>query len=193
MAKKISLKQFKASATDDGQGNTIAWVDPSTVEDHVKAGHIEVNMSAKDEQGRNAARLTATGHNAVNKTKATPENKLSNEAFEIVDGLPMPPKAARGGQKVELYPFSKLNVGGSFFIPATEKNPNPAKTFASTIGSAQRRFGTKTGETRTTAKGKVVPVIVATRKFTILPVTAGQKYENGFVEKANGGRVYRIA
>jgi hypothetical protein len=41
--------------------------------------------------------------------------------------------------------------------------------------------------------GEQVPELKYTRKFTGRAVKAGQKYSNGFVEPANGTRVFRLA
>lgn len=80
------------------------------------------------------------------------------------------PAAKRGGIRAAIYPFDKMNVGDSFFVPATTDRPNPAKQLASTVSSATKRF--KSGN----------------RKYIVRARTAEDKGE-----KANGARVYRIA
>src|SRR5208337_1139372 len=119
-------------------------------------------------------------------TDATP-------AIEYTLELDIPlPVAARGGRRGEQYPFSKMELNSSFFVPVTTKYPKPWETFASTVSSATRRFSTEHPiEKRKDRKGNMVAVLVATRKFTLRQVAKGQKYSNGFEEKADGARVFR--
>jgi hypothetical protein len=49
----------------------------------------------------------------------------------------MPP--SRGGRNRSVYPFDALAVGQSFHVPASEAKPNPAKSLASTVSSANKR------------------------------------------------------
>lgn len=62
-------------------------------------------------------------------------------SFAIIDGAALP-SAARGGRNGPVYPFDDLNVGQSFFVPATADKPEPAKSIASTATSAAKRFAT---------------------------------------------------
>lgn len=176
-----ALLETITAATNSPQG--YALVDPSHIKELVAAGHVEVNTAITSDDGKVAARATGV---ALPFPAAKP-------TFAIESGI-VPTPQARGGKKEEVYPFGQLEVGQSFFVPATDKSPEPAKTFASTVSSATRRFAVKSAtETKTNKKGAVVPVLVVTRRFTIRAVTAGQKYENGYVEQATGARVFRIA
>jgi len=182
--KKPNRKELLATitaATNSAQG--YALVDPSHIKELVADGHVEVNTAITSEDGKVAARATGVAL-PVAPAKAS---------FDIESGI-VPTPQARGGKKEEVYPFGQLEVGQSFFVPATDKSPDPAKTFASTVSSATRRFAVKSEtETKTNKHGKVVPVLVVTRRFTIRTVTPGQKYENGYTEAATGARVFRIA
>lgn len=182
--KKPSNKELLATIVTATKSEGFAMVEPSHVEKLVADGHVEVNHSIKTPDGKVAVR-------ALNLEISDATAPKMN--FPIESGI-MPTPQTRGGKKVEVYPFGQLEVGQSFFVPATDKAPEPAKTFASTVSSATRRFAVKSAtETKTNKKGAVVPILVPTRRFTIRAVTAGQKYENGYTEAATGARVFRIA
>lgn len=55
--------------------------------------------------------------------------------FQIETDVPVPPKSARRGS-TEKYPFAKMEIGQSFFVPGEVK-------MNSTIASAQKRTGHK--------------------------------------------------
>lgn len=54
-------------------------------------------------------------------------------------GIPVP-AARRGGRGGGVHGFEHMEVGHSFFVAATEDNPNPAKRIASTVSSASTRL-----------------------------------------------------
>ena len=146
----------------------------------ITSGHVEADP-ANIVDGKIAVRATAL---ALNTPAPAPVEKPS---IAIVTGLDLP-TTARSVTKEEVYPFSKLEVGQSFFVAI------PADKFASTVSSASRRFATRGTETKlSTRTGKQVPVLTYTKKFTGRAVKAGQKYSNGFVEAADGTRVFRTA
>lgn len=185
-AHQYALASIKAATTPEGG---YGFVNPTIGADLAAAGHILVDTSVTDANGNVAAKAVAT--EAL--TQAAPVAESTSVTFEIMDGL-TPTNTARGGIKEEIYPFSKLGVGQSFFVPVTAKMSDPAKQFASTVSGANRRFGSPdpAGATKT-VKGKTVPVLVYSRHFTLRPVKAGQTYTSmpGFVEKADGARVFR--
>jgi hypothetical protein len=186
-AQKQALLDTIVSDTKSEKGYSL--VHPDDVKELVDAGHIEVNPNIKDASGKIAARATAK----LLESAGAAQGSATVTSFELESGIPLPP-AAKGGRRDEQYPFSKMEVGQSFFVPVTEKYPKPWETFGSTVSSATRRFANPHAtETRKNRKGEEVPVLVTTKKFTLRQVTAGQKYANGFVEKAGGARVYRIA
>jgi len=86
-----------------------------------------------------------------------PELAPRNETpdYEIVTLTELPP-ILRGGHKAESYPFDKLTVfpapGHAFLVPATAAKPNPAKTLASTVASATKRYAKKDGRIFTVRK-----------------------------------------
>lgn len=99
--------------------------------------------------------------------------------------IDMPAVKRGGGGRTESYPFSALENGQSFFVPATEAKPDPAKSLASTVSGANRRFSEVTEEMRTNRRGNSVPVTVQTRKFELRKVPDGAAW--GFPGVAGAG------
>jgi hypothetical protein len=136
---------------------------------------IMVNPTLKNAAGEVAVRATDAGvaaaQSAGAQAAAAPaQAPAEKQEFVIESGIAIPP-TQRGGARGDVYPFGKLEAGQSFVVPATDAKPNPAKSLASTVSAATRRF--KVGEN-------------FTRKFTIRAIKAG---ENG--EKVTGARVFR--
>ena len=149
----------------------------------VESGHVEADPT-NIADGKIAVRATAL---ALEAPVAVPAAKPVVTSIEILTGMDIP-TAVRGASKKEVYPFSKLEIGQSFFVPIDSEK------FASTVSSASRRFAVKTGETVVSKRtGQPTDVLQYTRKFTCRAVKAGQKYSNGFVETADGTRVFRTA
>ena len=164
----------------------------------VAAGLVEINTGMVNEGGAIATRPTAAGLAAVNAggsdgSAAAPAAPAAKPTFEIVNAVP-PPVSGRGrGTGTEMYPFDKLQVGQAFFVPATADKPNPAKSLASTVSSAIKRYAELIpGQTRKNKKGEDVPATKATRKFEVRSRTAEQEAADGFAPQA-GARVYRTA
>lgn len=187
-------KEIVTATTDATKGFLLVKV--ATVAALVTDGLIEVNTSiAADANGLQPARATAKLI-AELATPAAPAAAVVKPVFELVSGI-VPVAGLRGGVKEEVYPFSKMEIGISFVVPVNEKSTTAeavVEKFSSTVSSATRRFAVKSEtETRKNAKGELVPKMVPTRKFTLRPVLAGTKYDNGFVEPVSGARVFRIA
>lgn len=106
-------------------------------------------------------------------------------AYALDDNVPLPAaRAVRGAPRATIYPFQIMQIGQSFFIPATTDAPKPWTSFASSVSSASNRYAEEIpGETRINRKGKVVPKLRFTRLFRIYKVV-----ENG----VTGARVYRV-
>lgn len=181
--KQKELHSKIAEGTNGADGFLLVEKD-SDLKALVDAGHVEVNEAMA--QGNKIPARAVSAPAAVSPVAAT-------NGIQIQSGIPLaPPK--RGGKKEEGYPFSKLEVGQSFVVPASETNPKPWETFASTVSSATRRFAEKhPTETTKNRKGESVPKLIPTRKFTLRRVTAGDKYDNGFEETVSGARVFRTA
>lgn len=156
-----------------------------------------------DMQSGNApCRLSEAGvHylNPANPAPAAPATVAKTE-YAIISNAVLPPSRrgqnlGGGGAPVK-YPFDQLEVGGSFFVPATDKRPDPLKVLGATVSSANMRYAVETGEMKTVTRAKRgeknrairdeegvkimetkrVPVYNFTRKFEIRGVEAGKSY-----------------
>jgi hypothetical protein len=179
---KVANEKLLKKITNEVKKDGVAYVDGSNAEVQalIADGKIEVNTEVKNDAGLIAARIPAAA------ATAEAPAKLS---FPIISGI-MPDLTRRSGApREEVYPFSQLEVGQSFFTKAD------AEKFASTVTSANRRFAVKVdGQTKKNKKGEDVPVYKTTKKFVVRAVTAGQTYaESDFVESESGSRVFRIA
>lgn len=144
----------------------------------VAEGLVEQNETITNEGGDFATRATEKGIATMNEQNTnTGTEQASAPAvasnFAIVADVAMP-GASRGGRSTETYPFDKLEKGQSFFVAATEAKPNPAKSLASTVTSANERYAEEIpGETRTNRKGNVVPATRQIREFAVRTVEDG--------------------
>lgn len=150
----------------------------TSVEAHAKAlesGLVEVNPSMTNEAGELATRATQAGIDSMNAPQNESAAPARKSAFTIDDGIPLAPVTGRG-RGGETYPFEKLAVGQSFFVPNTAEKPNVAKSLASTVSSATRRFATEIpGQTRVDRKGNTVPALQITRKFVLRAAEGGAR------------------
>lgn len=135
----------------------------------VKNGFVEQNPDMKNEAGALATRATQKGIDAAKKPEVT---KVSEFLIEDV-ALPAAKRGGNGKVGNTKYPFDALEVGQSFFIPATAERPNPVKALASTVTSANARYAVEVKDeagvvqTRTNRKGREVPVVEYQRLFGI--------------------------
>lgn len=169
-----------------------------------EAGLIELNPQMI-EGDKIAARTTNAGvdtyQNGDNVEPVNEDNATADESaitqgnktmsgFSIDTGVPVP-AIKRSGAATSIYPFDALEVGQSFFVPATDEMPNPGKSLASTVSSASKRYATETGTRELTRKNRTtseietvtVPTYTYERKFMVRTVE-----ENG----VKGARVWRI-
>jgi hypothetical protein len=181
---------------------------------------IEVNPAQVDAIGNAAARLTDAGRQLLAAAQAggsNPAPVVAGEAkpspYGLITNAVLPPskRGNKGGGAPTVYPFETMEIGQSFFVPVSEKHPDPVKTLGSTVSSANMRFAVKTGEMKTVerskrgAKNKLVldatgakimetvqvPVYKHMRKFSIRPVVAGVQYGE-WVAPANGALIARV-
>jgi len=99
---------------------------------------------------------SAAGIAAVEASPAltpTPRAVVDSASIEIESGIPVP-EIKRGGERTSAYPFHKLEIGQSFFIPNTEQMPDAAKAMATVVSSATRRFKTENPPRVFTIRGK---------------------------------------
>jgi len=144
---------------------------------------VEQNEEMVNEDGEFATRATQVGiasQTASAETKVAepkPERKVKM-TFEI-ENITVTPGKRGGGTRTSQYPIDALEVGQSFFIPASEKHPEPEKSLASMLSGAMKKYDVadldeagvqktkeitvpKTGEKRT------IPAMKHTRKFTLV-------------------------
>lgn len=177
----------------------------------VEAGLIEVNTQDVIE-GLALVRLTDAGLTMVAPKTIAPASNGSK--YEVISGAALPPSKrgnkGGGGAPVQ-YPFDSMEIGQSFFVPVSEKHPDPVKTLGSTVSSANMRYAEDTGEKKTVTRAKrgpknravlnpdgskqmetvEVPVYKHTRRFSIRPVKAGVVYGN-WTAPADGALIARV-
>lgn len=185
---------------------------------------IDINMTMIDpnDVSKVAARVTEAGAKMVAEANATAakanepkkERVDNSDQFAILNGAVLPPsrKGNFGGGAPIKYPFERMEIGQSFFVPVSEKLPDPVKTLGSTVSSANMRYAKETGQTKqvervkrgTDRKGMVdaagnkiketvtVPVYSFERKFSLRGVEAGKTYGN-WVAPSDGALIARVA
>lgn len=196
MAKKLKVAELnllKAVASASVNGGFMHTL-PAEHAELVKQGLIEVNPAIADSNGALATRATAAGvakaNEGVPQTSGEGPVSTGTEAqarptFTIEDNIAIPTVTGRGGRSGDsIYPFEKMAVGQSFFVPKESKN------LASTISAANARYAEAvtnpdgTPALRKNRKGVDVPATRFTRKFVVRSVT-----ENG----VKGSRIWRQA
>ena len=134
----------------------------------VNAGLVEINEGIVNEAGAVATRATTKGIETVmSETSTATETVVANAGFVIEDvALAASKRGGRTGKS--LYPFDQLNVGQSFVVLATEKHPEPAKSLASTVSSAMKKYDVPAmEEDGVTQKTKVITVPKTGEKRTV--------------------------
>ena len=184
-AKLLSLLTFIVTETQGPNGSGAAPVDAAN--DLLKAAPTFIQIiSQPDAVGNVQIKATPAGIAAVQPAatpvQASPAVAATPTQFLIEDGFAVP-VASRGGARATVYPFASMNLGQSFFVPATDAKPNPAKAMASTVSGVNKRYAKFYAEGHEKA-GQ--PTGKDGRKFTVRARTIEQG------EKVNGARVYRI-
>lgn len=175
---------------------------------------IEVNIEQLDSSGNAAVRLTEAGIAMVtNGAGVAKASETKSSLYAVISNAVLPPskRGNKGGGAPTQYPFDSLEIGQSFFVPVSEKHPDPVKTLGSTVSSANMRFAVATGETKTVTRAKrgeknravkdaagnkvmetvTVPVHKMTRRFAIRAVKKGETYGTWTAE-ANGALIARV-
>jgi hypothetical protein len=210
--KQEALLAKVVAATQGPEG--FMYSDPDSKEHKalVSLQLIEVRNDMHDEAGNIATRATHDGVAAIEGESDNGDNNGSNNQqpkgnqemttaqtqapagtatftkFAIAQVAL--PTAKRGGRTGSTYPFDQLEVGQSFFVPATEARPDPAKSLASTVTSANERYSEVIpGQTRVNRKGNTVPATKQIRLFAIRSVDDGKAWGHPGVKGAAVGRV----
>ncbi len=147
-----------------------AMVPKAEAEKLAAEGLVELNTAMVDGD-KIATRATQKGVDSLNtatNATAAPATAAKVE-YKIESDVAIPAIAGRG-RTGSTYPFDKLDVGQSFFVPKAAKN------LASTVSSANARFAEVIeGETRVDRKGNTVPKTKQTRSFIVRSVEGGSR------------------
>lgn len=153
---------------DATTANSFVYLGTDETQELVSGGFAEVNPGMVDDYGAVATRATTQGISKMTEQTApaaaanpAPAPAATNtagdpaaqpqatataapkifKASDFADIFAAPVKRSNSGRSSS-YPFDDLEVDGFFFVPATAKMPDPKKSLASTISSAERRFAT---------------------------------------------------
>lgn len=184
---KLNKKLAEVLQTVVAAGAAGVAIDEATAKKLEVTELVELNPAGADESGLVLTRATQKG---IDELKGEGEVQAQvapvRSSVVIAADVPMPASSGRGGRGGEIYPFASLEVGQSFFVPATEARPNPAKSLASTVSSAGNRYAEVVeGQTRVNRKGEVVPLTRKMREFAVRPVDDGAAW--GFPGVAGAG------
>lgn len=206
------------------QANSFVYTSVAQHSPLIAAGFVEVNDQMKDANGQLATRATAAGIAAAGKgpgavvgsaAASSAATKPVASTFTLEAGVAVP-TIKRGGfskGRTAVYPFEQMEVGQSFFVPATPERDDPAMALASTVSSATKRYSVPVtnpdgsakmieemrgqrgpdGKVMKDGQGKMIKVPVQiqemceVRKFVIRSVKA----END-PSKQNGARIWRV-
>lgn len=160
----INLLQFIVSATQTPAGYAfVPKVDAEKLVE-LEPNFVKLDLGVVNAQGQVKVAATSFAVNALMQQKdlsnsAETEPRTSRQAsqYKIVTLNDLPP-VIRGGGKTDLYPFETLNPfpqeGNAFFVPATKDRPHPAKTLASTVHAASKRYAKRDGRVFAIRKAK---------------------------------------
>ena len=178
---------------------------------------IEVNTEMLDPNDANkaAARITQAGTNYLRGLNVNTTAPVTASSFAIMSNIPVPASKKgnfKGSGAPAKYPFDGLEVGQSFFVPASEKVPDPTKTLGSSVSAAQMKYATATGQTKEVERSKrgaggkaeldaagnkvmekkMVPVYKFERKFVIRSIKKGDVLGTWTAEN-DGALIARVA
>jgi cell division septum initiation protein DivIVA len=146
--KLVKMLKFIVDATQSPTG--FAMVPEKEVDEIVASEptFLTVDKAIKDANGNVKATASTAAISASQGQQATQAAQAAappapKQEFKIEKSIPVP-ESKRGGRKADVYPFESLEVGDSFFVASTEAKPNPAKSLASTVSSATKRYANAT-------------------------------------------------
>lgn len=138
-----------------------------------------------------ASETTASATNQPEKAKSKGSNKMS---FKI-ENIPVAAGKRGGGSRTAKYPFDALEVGQSFFVAATEDHPEPAKSLASALTNAMKKYDVPLLDEAGVQKTKAITVPKTGEKRTILATKHTRVFvANAVIENdVKGARIGRTA
>lgn len=155
----------------------------------VENGLAEQNETIVNEEGWFATRTTEAGGAAVPTIEVQtapaeiqaeqPKLKGSIKMSFEIENIAVTAGKRGGGTRTSQYPIDALEVGQSFFIPASEKHPEPEKSLASMLSGAMKKYDVpdldENGVQKTkfitvpkTGEKREIPATKHTRKFTLV-------------------------
>lgn len=149
-------------------------VTPADVAKLVSGKFVETNDEIKDGD-KVAARATEAGVAENAKTPAA-NTAPAVSSFAIGTASLDLSAFAKRTRTASNYPFDDLQPGQHFFIPATEARPNPAKSIASTVSAATKKYADKPEAEQ--------------RVFVVAPFTAGEA-KGGYTATEAGALIVR--
>lgn len=183
--KKVEAIEPELSEVEVGQlaymveqhdGGAFAWAAEDFAQSLVDKGFASVDITNATDGGDVPYSPTEKGikfikDNGMSEVSVAP---VTSAEFEVLSGIEIPvaKRGSAGGRKGprgSKYPFATMENGQSFFVPATEDMPNPAKTLASTASTVAKGFATENGTRTITRKGatKEVPAYTYARRFVV--------------------------
>lgn len=166
---QMSEQDIKNLETIAGTGDEGCYTPESVHTVLLANGYVEINAGIVSETGEIATRVSKAGKKFLKSLKVAAKKNEPALVVTIDDSIPIPEGPARGGGK-SAFPVAELKVGQSFFVPTTEKRPEPGKSL-STAASVYRRKLKEADENATLPE------------FTVRTVT-----ENN----VDGARIWRI-
>ena len=176
-------------------------------------GQAEAPAPANNEGTNNT--VTDNNSNATGDASAT--TAAAPAKFGIIQNAGAVFSAGRTRKAATMYDFDAMNVGDIIFVPNSEDKPDAAKSLASTISSANKRFSTDTGKTEevevkvyqtgedgkrvkgedgklivTGTKKETRPVLEPGKTFAVKPVEGGKTY-GSWTAPASGAVILREA
>jgi len=177
----------------------MAYMSQKSVQKLVDGEYVECNIQMTDANGNVAVRATQKGI-AIMSDPATTETPTAETpatattpVYEVESGTSMPALTRNRSGATSIYPFDALEAPvkdeagnvtySSFFVPATEQRPDPAKSLASTVSTASKRYATVDGKRtinrRNKETGELEPYevdnYVYERKFVVRKVEGGAR------------------
>lgn len=142
MAKALTKTLAALLATIVAAGENGTYGKPADLQKLVDAGFVETNPGATNPANAEEIAVRATPAGVAE--SGQPAAPATVSSFTLDDGVALPTTTTRS--KPSVYPFDAMGVGQSFFVPNTEDKPNAAKSMASTISSANKRFKNEADE-----------------------------------------------
>lgn len=235
MAKKLtagdkSLLKIIVAATLSTGDRPFHFATQSAVKNLLDNELVEVNTEITNgdevavratEKGVAEVPASDEGNNTVNDTTTatttTDTTAAASSKFGIIQNAGAVFSAGRTRRSESKYDFDAMNVGDIIFVPNDEDKPDAAKSLASTISSANKRFSTDTGKTeevevkvyQTDENGKRVkgedgklivtgtktetrPILEPGKTFAVKPVEGGKTY-GAWTAPASGAVIIREA